>query len=67
MQAADLTAERTGIACAILSLGYLTVVIETQDKPPRRVTLPRGQVEINADCTAVTMPEWLAIERGLIA
>jgi hypothetical protein len=27
--------------------------------------LPRSQIEINGDGT-VTMPEWLALERGLI-
>ncbi len=30
------------------------------------VWLPRSQVEVNDDDGTVTMPEWLALEKGLI-
>lgn len=28
--------------------------------------LPKSQIEVDADAETVTMPEWLAVEKGLV-
>jgi len=65
MPAIDITAERTGIACEILSINGHALVIRTKCAAARRVVLPAGQVSIDG-AGEISMPEWLARDRGLI-
>jgi len=65
MAAIDITAERTGIACEIVSISGHALVIRTKCPAARRVVLPAGQVSIDG-AGEISMPEWLARDRGLI-
>ena len=66
MPAIDITGERTGIACEIISVHGHAIVIRTKCAAARRVVLPAGQVSIDG-AGEISMPEWLARDRGLIA
>ncbi len=61
----DLTAERTGIACTILNSDGYVLNVMTHGRNPRRLSLPLGQVSIDG-CGEISMPEWLARDKGLI-
>ena len=65
MQAADTTAERTGIECHVIATTAQTIIIDTVGRKPRRLTLPLEQVRVCAN-GSISIPEWLAKERGLI-
>lgn len=50
---------------------YEDIVSETQrgilfQIDGKRHWLPRSQIEVDTDAKQVTMPEWLAIEKGLV-
>jgi len=57
------------IAVILLSETERAYLVETGDIDakgnPIRIWLPKSQVELNTDDT-MTMPEWLAKEKGLI-
>ena len=44
------------------------ILVNDSDDPDKAVWLPKSQVEFEerGDLIEVTMPEWLAIERGLV-
>jgi len=65
VSAVDITAERTGIECDIISVSGQVLVIRTRGRTPRRVVLPAGEVSIDGG-GEISMPEWLARDRGLI-
>lgn len=65
MQAADITGERTGIACRIVETTAKTIIVVTEGRKPRRLTLPLAQVRVCAN-GSISIPEWLAKERELI-
>lgn len=63
MRPADDTAERTTVACAIISANGNSLVISIANG--RYVSLPLKQVKVNTN-GSVSMPEWLARDRGLL-
>jgi hypothetical protein len=55
-----------GLAVADGSTETITMAGGRKVTREKMVWLPKALVEVNADDGTVTMPEWLAVEKGLV-